>query len=191
MLFLAHHYDELVASPAGSYRARVYGMPQADGMWAGYIVFFASGGGRTISTDRETTQSSLAALGYWASGLTHLYLHGALDRALALRPEVQLARELALIEIAEASAGRRAAALESATEAAREETRLAETVRERTEERLLETLADAAEMDARAHEASAATSHETAAAANPALRARSKRSTGKRASTKSRSGKKR
>jgi len=190
MLSLAHHYDELVTSAAGSYRARVYGMQQADGMWAGYIVFFAPGGWRAISTDRQTTQSTLAALSYWASGLTRLYLHGALDRALALRPEVQLARELEQLEIAGAAAERRAATLESATEAARKETRLAEQMRERAEERFLKTLADAAEMEARAHEDAAATAHETAATADQALRSRSKRSTGTGASTNSRSRKK-
>lgn len=173
MLALAHHYDELVTSPdARLYRARVYGELQDDGMWGGWLVFFPVGGGRVIATDRETTQSSLAALGYWASGLTHLYLHGALERALTLQPEALLATELERLERIEASAALRADTLETAASAARAESRLAEVARERTEERLLDTVADEFRAEAEAHELAAARARAEAQSAERALRTR-------------------
>jgi hypothetical protein len=162
MLALAHHYDELLTSAAGTYRARVYGEAQADGMWGGWLVFFPVGGGRVIATDRETTQSSLADLSYWASGLTHLYLHGALERALQLQPEATLARELDRLESLEVSAEARAETLESAAAAARAEARLSKVERERTAERILGTIAETAETDAELHERAAAASRREA-----------------------------
>jgi hypothetical protein len=170
MLDLAHHYEELLTSPTGTYRARVYGEQLDNGRWAGWLVFVPVGGGRLIATERETTQATLADLTYWGSGLTEVYLQGALDRALALQPEAELARELERLEKLEASAEIRADALESAAAAARIESRVAEAARERTEERLLETIADTAQIEAEAHEQAAAVSRSTADAAERALR---------------------
>src|SRR5918995_287901 len=172
MLALAHHYEELLTSAAGTYRARVYGQPMDDGRWSGSLVFVPVGGGRLIGTDRETTQSTLADLTYWASGLSEVYLQGALARALALQPEAQLARELARLEHIEASAEIRADALDRAATAARTESRVAEAARERTEERLLETIAENAEIEADAHEQAAAQSRTAAVAAERALRSK-------------------
>lgn len=180
MLALVQHYDEVVASAAGAYHARVYGQVQGDGMWGGWIVFFPLKGGRVIATDRETTQSSLADLSYWASGLTHLYLHGALERALALQPEAQLAAELERLERIEAAAETRADALEAAAAAAGAEAKLAEAAREQTEERLLGAIADAAETDAVAHEQAAAQSRRKAGAAERARKARTQKKRSKK-----------
>ena len=66
------------------YRPRVYGEPQPDGSWGGWIVFFPLDGSPAVATDRETTQSTIESLGVWASGLTPVYLEGALVRALQL-----------------------------------------------------------------------------------------------------------
>jgi len=183
MLALAHHYDELLTSTAGRYRARVYGQAMEDGMWGGWIVFFPVGGGRVIATDRETTQSNLDQLAYWASGLTHTYLHGALDRALTLQPEATLSRELDRLERLESAAATRAVTLEGAAEVARAEAELAHEARELTEERFLNTVAEEAEADAVVHEQAADAARRTAQAADGALRARA----GK---TRSRSAKK-
>ena len=149
MLAIAHHYDEPVARGGITYRARVYTDVEPDGMWAAWIVFFPVGGGRVISTDRETTQSSVDAIRYWASGLTHTYLHGALDRALSLQPELQLSRELDRLERLEESAELRAAAHEAAAAEARMESDVVAEARERAEERLFVTTAGNAESDAR------------------------------------------
>jgi hypothetical protein len=62
----------------------VYGQPQPDGSWAGWIVFFPFDGSSPIATDRETTQRTFGSLGIWATGLTLVYLEGALVRALRL-----------------------------------------------------------------------------------------------------------
>jgi hypothetical protein len=63
------------------YVARVYGMQRADGTWEGWLEFSNPAVG-VLSTDRETTQSNLDHLTYWATGLEPTYLEGALDRAL-------------------------------------------------------------------------------------------------------------
>src|SRR5438445_179405 len=48
------------------YSARVLGARRDTGMWEGWIEFVPSDGTATLSTDRETVQSSLSALRYWA-----------------------------------------------------------------------------------------------------------------------------
>ncbi len=53
-----------------------------DGMWEGWIEFVPLGGGRPVHTARETTQPNKKDTVYWASGLTAVYLEGALKRAL-------------------------------------------------------------------------------------------------------------
>ena len=70
-----------------TYRPRVYGEPQPDGSWGGWIVFFPLDGSPAVATDRETTQSTLESLGVWAAGLTSVYLEGALVRAFQLAAE--------------------------------------------------------------------------------------------------------
>jgi hypothetical protein len=64
------------------YTASARGRQRDDGNWEGWIEFTPSDGGPVVRSPRETTQPSLAALEYWTSGLTHVYLEGALDRAL-------------------------------------------------------------------------------------------------------------
>lgn len=175
MLTQAHDYDFLLTSPAGAYIARVYGRPEEDGTWGGWLVFFPAGGGRVIATDRETTQPSLADLSYWAAGLSEVYLQGALERALDLQPEAQLARELERLEQIELTAASRADTLEAAASRARVTSRRAEAAREDTEDRLLESVADAAEADAEAHEEAAAESRARAQAADRLARGRRRR----------------
>ena len=170
MLTIAHHFEVPLSLAAGTYRARVYGQEMADGRWSGSIVFVPVGGGRLIATERETTQSSLAALTHWATGLSEVYLQGALERGLALQPEAQLAKEVARLEKVEASAEIRADELDRAATAARTEARIAEAARERTEEQLLATIAENAEVDAEAHEQAAAESRTAARTAERALR---------------------
>lgn len=170
MLTLAHHFEQPLTLAAGTYRARVYGQQMDDGRWSGSMVFFPVGGGRLIATERETTQSSLADLTYWATGLSEVYLQGALERGLALLPEAQLAKEIARLEKIEASAEIRADALDRAAASARTQARVAEAARERTEEQLLETIAENAEIEAEAHEQAAAESRTTARAAERAPR---------------------
>jgi hypothetical protein len=63
-------------------RADVYVEPQRQGTWQAWIEFTSLDGSRVVRTDRETTQSTLEGVAYWATGLERTFLQGALDRAL-------------------------------------------------------------------------------------------------------------
>ena len=64
------------------YRAQACGAPMEDGKWQGWIEFSPLEGGAPIRSGRETTQPNRIDTVYWASGLTPVYLEGALERAL-------------------------------------------------------------------------------------------------------------
>ncbi len=54
-----------------------------DGRWEGWIEFTPiAGEGEAVRTRRETTQPNRVDTVYWASGLTPIFLEGALARAL-------------------------------------------------------------------------------------------------------------
>jgi hypothetical protein len=72
----------VVGSDGINYTARACGALQPDGMWHGWIEFVPLGGGVPIRSPRETTQPNRDDTEYWATGLTHVYLEGALQRAL-------------------------------------------------------------------------------------------------------------
>jgi len=98
-------YTPILKGPGGeAYVARAYMDRQPGGLWEAWLVFFSLSTGTAIATDRETTQGKREHVLYWATGLGPTYLHGALDRALDLRPEVQLARRAARAERQEAYA---------------------------------------------------------------------------------------
>lgn len=90
----------LVLYGGRTYRPRVYGAPQPDGSWGGWIVFFPLDGSPAVATDRETTQSTLEALSVWAAGVTSVYLEGALVRALELAAEPPVLADLSEAEYA-------------------------------------------------------------------------------------------
>jgi len=62
------------------YTARACGRETPLGQWEGWLEFDGPNG--TLRTARETTQPNHADLQYWATGLTPVYLEGALDRTL-------------------------------------------------------------------------------------------------------------
>lgn len=64
------------------YFARACGALRSDGKWEGWIEFTTTGDSRVLRTGRETTQPNRPDLVYWATGLTGVYLEGALDRAM-------------------------------------------------------------------------------------------------------------
>ena len=75
-------YSDAVASDTGrSFRARACGAETRDGMWQGWIEFVPTLGGDPIRSARETTQPNRQDTEYWATGLTPVYLEGALRRA--------------------------------------------------------------------------------------------------------------
>ena len=83
MATLVHELSTPLQLADTVYVAEVWGERRADGLWHGWIAFVPSDGGPGLSTAQETSQSSLDALTYWATGLEPVYLEGALTRALA------------------------------------------------------------------------------------------------------------
>lgn len=76
-------FAELVVDENGRrYLARACGceMP-GDTLWQGWVEFVPADGGPAIASGRETTQPNRMDAVYWATGLTPIYLEGALQRA--------------------------------------------------------------------------------------------------------------
>jgi hypothetical protein len=94
MRLVHQHGDYITAENGDRYVAQVYTDRAEDGMWEGWCVFFPDPkrGDDPVVSDRETTQSSYDAVRYWASGLTHVYYEGALDRVLTRDPGGALQR---------------------------------------------------------------------------------------------------
>ena len=72
-------------------RVLIYAERQPEGTWAAWVEFVSASGDRVVQTDRETTQSTLRDVVYWALGLQTTYFEGALDRALRRTPEARTA----------------------------------------------------------------------------------------------------
>jgi len=76
-------YPDAVTSDSGkNYTARACGSPMNGGTWQGWIEFVPIGEGEPVRSARETTQPNRQDTVYWATGLTPVYLQGALRRAL-------------------------------------------------------------------------------------------------------------
>jgi hypothetical protein len=154
--FVKQYPQTLVGPDGGHYVARVYAAMQSDALWDGWFVFVPLHHGRELATDRETTQNSLYAVSYWADGISTLYLHGALERARARLPEVQLARRAQYAEREEELARAEAAAHAEASAYARLQARQAEQRRREVEKLLMAERAVTARMEADFHKQAAA-----------------------------------
>ena len=76
-------FTDPIEAPDGSrYIARACGSEADNGLWQGWIEFVPTTGGEVLRSGRETTQPNRQDAMYWATGLTAVYLEGALDRAL-------------------------------------------------------------------------------------------------------------
>jgi len=76
-------YPHMLATHDGhAYTSRSCGRQRSDGLWEGWLEFVPSDGTPVLRSARETTQPKLQDLAYWASGLTRVYLEGALERTL-------------------------------------------------------------------------------------------------------------
>jgi hypothetical protein len=89
---LQQYPGTIVADDGTEYEARVCASPMPDGLWQGWIEFVPveeaedaedAGDGGPIRSPRETTQPNRTDALYWASGLSRVYLEGALRRARA------------------------------------------------------------------------------------------------------------
>lgn len=69
------------------YDAQACGRPAENDLWEGWIEFIPRSSGIPARTARETTQPNRTDLAYWATGLSLVYLEGALRRATS--PEVR------------------------------------------------------------------------------------------------------
>ena len=77
-------FDAAFPGPGGArYAPRACARMTDDRRWEGWIEFSDVETGAVIRSARETTQPSRDDAMYWATGLTRVYLEGALDRALA------------------------------------------------------------------------------------------------------------
>lgn len=76
-------FSEPVADADGiTYTARACGAEADNGLWEGWIEFLPHDGAEAVRSGRETTQPNRVDTIYWATGLTPVYLEGALERAL-------------------------------------------------------------------------------------------------------------
>ncbi len=76
-------FDTPVVHTDGTqYSARACGREREDALWEGWIEFVSLTTGEVLRTVRETTQPNLTDLRYWATGLSSVYLQGALARTL-------------------------------------------------------------------------------------------------------------
>ena len=71
-----------VTDEFGSYYPRAVGRLAPDNMWEGWVEFVpVDGGSDVLVTTTETRQPERQHLVYWATGLSHVYMEGALKRA--------------------------------------------------------------------------------------------------------------
>jgi hypothetical protein len=74
--------SQVTSAEGTRYEACACGAPMAGGSWQGWIEFVPIEAGVPVRTPRETTQPNRTDTQYWATGLTPVYLEGALARAL-------------------------------------------------------------------------------------------------------------
>ena len=83
MIRLLRAYPHVLRVGKDSYTACAYADRVRSGFWESWLVFFAPPRGRPLVVgDRETLQQSLSDLERWTSGISRVYLEGALERAL-------------------------------------------------------------------------------------------------------------
>ena len=90
---LVEYSDVVITAGTRRYTARAVGGPVASGQWQGWLEFIDLDSGEAIRSPRETTQPNKTDTVYWATGLTPVYLDGALNRALHpnVRPQPRAA----------------------------------------------------------------------------------------------------
>jgi len=74
-------FSNPVLDGAVVFQAQACGAPMSDGRWTAWIEFIPVDGGQPLRSPRETTQPNRIDAEYWATGLTPVYLEGALQRA--------------------------------------------------------------------------------------------------------------
>lgn len=75
-------FDTPVSHDGRLYRAVACGRERDNGQWEAWLEFEDLTSGEMLRSQRETTQPNETDARYWATGLTPVYLQGALDRIL-------------------------------------------------------------------------------------------------------------
>jgi len=75
----------LLLTDGPTYLPSACGREAEDGRWEGWLEFLPDDGSAVLRSRRETQQPNREALLYWATGLTPVYLEGALARTLEPR----------------------------------------------------------------------------------------------------------
>jgi hypothetical protein len=75
-------FDTPVVRDGRSFRVQACGRERDNGQWEAWLEFEDTATGEVLRSQRETTQPNLKDTVYWATGLTPVYLEGALDRIL-------------------------------------------------------------------------------------------------------------
>ena len=79
---LVEYSDVVISAGTSRYMARACGTAVESGHWQGWLEFIDLDTGDALRSPRETTQPNKTDTVYWATGLTPIYLEGALQRAL-------------------------------------------------------------------------------------------------------------
>jgi hypothetical protein len=87
-VLMIYHRSPLSLPDGRVYTAQACGRVREDGIWEGWLEFVPHDGSEVLRSPRETTQPNLTDLEYWATGLTPVYLRGALERTLTPPPVV-------------------------------------------------------------------------------------------------------
>jgi hypothetical protein len=81
-----------LGADGATYTPRACARLNEDGLWEGWLEFTDVETAVVIRSGRETTQPTRADVMYWATGLTRVYLEGALARTLGPAPRLRPAR---------------------------------------------------------------------------------------------------
>lgn len=92
---LIEYPDVIPGDDGRKYLARACAARTSENSWQGWIEFESTDGESVLRSPRETTQPNRTDAQYWATGITPVYLEGALRRALhpLVRRPVPPARE--------------------------------------------------------------------------------------------------
>lgn len=79
---LVRYSDRITGSDGVTYSAQACGREMPDDRWEGWLEFLSLDGESVLRTARETTQPDRSDTAYWATGISAVYLEGALERCL-------------------------------------------------------------------------------------------------------------
>ncbi|MBA3638249.1 MAG: hypothetical protein H0W53_03025 [Acidobacteria bacterium] len=79
---LVRYSDRITGSDGVTYSAQACGREMTDGRWEGWFEFLSLDGASILRSPRETTQPNRTDTEYWATGISPVYLEGALERCL-------------------------------------------------------------------------------------------------------------